>query len=205
MNRRSSLLSGFLLTLGASPAFAQYTLLVEPNHSTVAFSVPIAGGITRVTGKFTAFKMEINFDEKDLTRSSVSASIQAASIQTGIEARDADLRGEKFFAVKDYPEITFESRQIKKKGRRHVAIGPLTMRGVTRTVELPFVITALQWNDEKRPVVGLSIRFELNRLDFGIGADWRHTAIPNFIGNTVAIEIDFWTRPGKKRANGGGF
>ena len=203
MNRRSCLLSGFLLTLGASPAFAQCTLQVEPNHSTVAFSVPIAGGITRVTGKFTAFKLEINFDEKNLTRSSVSASIQADSIQTGIEARDADLRGEQFFAVKDYPEITFESREIKKRGRQYVAIGPLNMRGMTKTVELPFVITAVQWDEKKRPVLGISVRYELNRLDFGVGAGWRHTSIPNFIGNSVTIEIHFWTRPGKAKANSG--
>lgn len=181
-----------------SPAFGQYICPVEPNHSTVAFSVPIAGGITQVTGKFTEFSVEIVYDDEDLTKSSVNATIQAASIDTGIDARDKDLRGSQFFDVENHPEITFRSRRIEKRGDGHVAVGDLTMRGVTRPIELPFRITGVQRSEDGRPILGVSIRWKANRRDYGIGTGWQHTVIPNFIGDEIGVEIDLWTRRGRK-------
>jgi polyisoprenoid-binding protein YceI len=70
---------------------------IDNNHSTIGFSVSIRSGMSKVTGKFTDFAITLNNDEKDITKSSVTAVIKTASINTGIEARDKDLRSAAFF------------------------------------------------------------------------------------------------------------
>jgi polyisoprenoid-binding protein YceI len=189
-----------------APAQAQFsdTVKVEPNHSTVGFVVPIAGGITKVTGKFNEFKATLSWHEpitkgSDLTKCSVNAAIKAASINTGNADRDKDLQGAKFFDVQNHPEITFQSKLVKKKGEEYLMIGDLTMRGKTKTVELPVLVTGMSPTEDGRPVWGFSTRLKLNRKEFDIGTDWVHSAIPNFIGDEVAIEIDLWTRPPKQK------
>ena len=90
---------------------------IDNNHSTVGFSVPILGGLSQVKGKFTDFAITINNDEKDITKSSVSVVIKATSVDTGIEGRDRHLRTADFFDVEKFPEITFKSERIEKKGK----------------------------------------------------------------------------------------
>lgn len=183
------------------PAFAQWTFKLEPNHSTVAFSVPIAGGLTAVRGTFKDFDVELSYDEEHIEKSSVVAAIKAYSVDTDIDSRDKDLRGPKFFDVASYPLITFRSKRIEKRGDDLVAVGDLSIRGVTKEIALPFVITGFQWNDERtKPVLGIAAKYKVNRQDFGVGSDWQHSAIPNFIADEITIEINLWTRQGQKAA-----
>src|SRR5881397_3680682 len=70
---------------------------IDANHSTIGFSVSIMNGLSKVNGKFTDFTVTLMSDEKDITKSSVSVVIKAASINTGIPARDTDLRSAAFF------------------------------------------------------------------------------------------------------------
>src|SRR6476620_7656634 len=90
---------------------------IDNNHSTVGFSVPILGGLSKVTGKFSDFDIDLKVDEKDITRSSVRAVLKTASISTGITARDEHLRTADFFDAAKFPEITFESTKIRKNGK----------------------------------------------------------------------------------------
>lgn len=208
MRQASIILSLVVATtfLAVQPAASQWILDLEPNHSTVSFSVPIVGGLTTVTGNFRDLDVAITLNEEDITRSSVSATIKAYSIDTGIDMRDKDLRGPKFFDVSHYPEITFRSHRIEKKGEGYVAIGDFTMRGVTKEIELPFVITGLNWSkeeEEKHPRMGIAAQWKLNRQDYGVGSDWQHSAIPNFIGDEVTIQIFMWTRKGRRAATSG--
>lgn len=189
------------LLLLAPPASAQWVFKLEPNHSTVSFSVPIVGGLTTVRGTFKEFDAEIAYDEEHLEKSSVAATIKAYSVDTDIDMRDRDLRGPLFFDVSHHPEITFRSKQIEKRGENsYVAIGALSIRGITREIELPFQITGVQWDEEHtKPVLGVAAKTILNRKDFGVGTDWRHSAIPNFLGDEVTVEIFLWTHRGKKQ------
>ncbi|MDX1409076.1 MAG: YceI family protein [Saprospiraceae bacterium] len=172
---------------------AQTTYLeVEPNHSTVGFSVDIAGGLTRVTGKFTEYKIELDYVDRDITRSSVRVEIQAASIQTGIPDRDAHLRTADFFDVEQHPLIIFTSERIWKEEDQYLIEGPFTMRGVTRTLQLPFEVTGMDGN-----TLGFALEMPINRIDFGVGAEFVHTAIDNFLADEVDVHVYFWTR--KKR------
>lgn len=187
-----------LLALTAAAA-DRYAFTVEKNHSSLGFTIPIAGGLTKVTGKFSDFGADIVWDEGDVTKSSVKATIQVASIDTGIAGRDKDLQSATFFDAANHPQITFASRKIEKRGNRYVMTGDLTMKGVTKPVELDFVITGVDRGEkgDQAPVIGVSASGKLNRLDFGVANDWKHTAIPNFLGNEITIQIDLWTRGGK--------
>jgi polyisoprenoid-binding protein YceI len=177
-----------------------FVLEAEPNHSSIGFTIPIAHGMTRVTGKFTAFTATIRFQDGDLSQCAVEASIQAASVDTGIGERDVHLRQPVFFDASAHPLITFKSSRVERRGDGYVARGKLSMRGAEREVELPFQTTGLVWEDGK-PRLGISARLSVDRRDFGVGNDWKHTAVPDFLGGDVTIEIFLWTKLGKPVAN----
>lgn len=166
---------------------------IDNNHSTVGFSVPILGGLSQVKGKFTDFAITLNNDEKDITKSSVSVVIKATSVDTGIEGRDRHLRNADFFDVEKYPEITFKSERIEKKGKQFIAHGPLTMHGVTKEIALPFTVTGTFKNPSSNKMsVGYSARTVLNRRDFGI--NYSRQDNPTFVGDNITIEIELVTR-----------
>lgn len=166
---------------------------IDNSHSTVGFSVPILGGLSQVTGKFNDFAITLNVDEKDVTKSSVSVVIKATSIDTGIERRDNHLRNADFFDVEKYPEITFKSERIEKKGKQFIAHGPLTMHGVTKQIALPFTVTGtFKSPTDNKMVVGYSAKMVLNRRDFGI--NYSRQDSPTFIGDNITVEIELVTR-----------
>jgi len=166
---------------------------IDNGHSTVGFSVPILGGLSQVKGKFTDFSITLNTDEKDVTKSSVKVVIKATSVDTGIERRDAHLRTADFFDVEKFPEITFTSERIEKKGKQFIAHGPLTMHGVTKQIALPFTVNGTFKNTtDNRFSVGYSAKMVLNRRDFGI--NYAHQDIPTFVGDNITVEIELVTR-----------
>src|SRR5258705_6930255 len=166
---------------------------IDTNHSTVGFSVSIMDGLSRVNGKFTDFTVTLMSDEKDITKSSVNVVIKAASINTGIPARDTHLRSADFFDAEKYPEITFQSKRIEKKGKQLFALGTFTMHGVSKEIALPFQITGVNKDPvSKKMNLGYSAQIVLNRRDFGL--NWTYPRVPNFVGDNVEIEINLITR-----------
>ncbi|HET6974839.1 MAG TPA: YceI family protein [Pyrinomonadaceae bacterium] len=166
---------------------------IDNGHSTVGFSVPILGGLSQVIGKFTDFAITINNDEKDITKSTVSVAIKTTSINTGIEGRDRHLRTADFFDVEKFPEITFKSERIEKKGKQFIAHGPLTMHGVTKEIALPFTITGTYKDPaNNKTSVGYSAKIVLNRRDFGI--NYARKDNPTFVGDNITVEIELVTR-----------
>jgi polyisoprenoid-binding protein YceI len=173
-----------------------FMLPLEPNHSTIGFSIPIAGGITRVTGKFKDFEGRIVMQGDDPSRGSVEITIQASSIDTGIDDRDAHLREADFFDVAAHPLILFKSTRVAETAAGFQATGMLTLRGVAKEIVLPFRKTGLEWQ-EGRPVLGVSGELTLSRSEYGVGTGWRHTSIENFLGDAVRVEFFLWTRQGR--------
>ena len=166
---------------------------IDNGHSTVGFSVPILGGLSQVKGKFTDFAITLNVDEKDITKSSVSVVIKATSVDTGIEGRDRHLRNADFFDVEKFPEITFTSERIEKKGKQFIAHGPLTMHGVTKQIALPFTVTGMFKNPANNKLsVGYSAKTVVNRRDFGI--NYARQDSPTFVGDNITVEIELVTR-----------
>lgn len=168
-------------------------LAVEPNHSTIQFAIPISNGITRVTGKFTDFSIDLDYVEEDLTKSKLSATIKAASINTGIPDRDDHLRTADFFDVEKHPEITFVSDSIVKVAKGYIAYGNFQMHGVTKAIELPLQLTGI----DGKNTLGFSSRLSIKRSDYGLGVNFKHSSMENFLGDLIAVEIDFWTRKRK--------
>ena len=166
---------------------------IDVNHSTVGFSVPIMNGLSKVTGKFTDFSITLVNDEKDIRKSSVSVVIKTASINTGIAARDNHLRTADFFDAEKYPEITFKSSSIVKKGKQLIAVGTFTMHGLSKEISLPFTIIGPSKNAAGDKMnLGYAARIALNRRDFGI--NWEHKTVPNWVGDNVEVELELITK-----------
>jgi polyisoprenoid-binding protein YceI len=125
----------FVFAAAIHSAAADETFKFDASHSTIGFRVHQFLGTAN--GKFTRFSGEIDLDRQHPERSSVSAKIQVASIDTGIKKRDDHLRSLEFFNVAKFPEITFKSRGVKQTGPQSGnIIGDLTMHGVTRPITL---------------------------------------------------------------------
>lgn len=185
----------------AMPAQSATTYNIDAAHSNVGFNVSILGGLSKVRGKFNSFTVTIDYDESDITKSSVTANIKADSIDTGIERRDAHLKNPDFFDVAKYPDITFQSKRVEKKGNQFVATGMFTMHGVSKEISIPFTVTGKVTNPAtKATTYGFSARLKLNRQDYGIS--YQNKNVPNWIGDEVEIELDLITaRPPENKAS----
>ena len=127
--------TALFLAISGSTALANETYKIDPAHSTIAFKVRHMLGTAK--GKFTKFNGTIEVDREQPEQSSVTVSIQAASIDTGIAKRDEHLRTADFFNVERFPDITFKSRKVTRTGANLGEIaGDLTMHGVTKPVTL---------------------------------------------------------------------
>ncbi|MEZ5039082.1 MAG: YceI family protein [Saprospiraceae bacterium] len=181
-------------TLGFSQNNTRF-LTVEPNHSTIGFRIPISGGLTLVTGKFTEFDLELSLANGDWTQAQASFSIQVKSINTGIDERDKHLQSPDFFDVEKYPTITFVSEKITAIDSTHfVASGTFSMHGIEKNISLPFQVLGAEGN-----TIGIQIRTSLNRVDYEVGGGFQHSTMPDFLGNEVEVEINFWTKRDKRK------
>jgi polyisoprenoid-binding protein YceI len=146
-------------------ATAVRTFAIDKTHSEATFQVRHL--ITKVRGRFADFEGTISFNETQPAQSSVSFTIQAASIDTSTPDRDAHLRSDDFFAVETYPTITFESTAITALGGNDYQVaGNLTMRGVTKAITIPVTLvgTAVDpWGNQKLAFEGEGLRSELER------------------------------------------
>src|SRR5882724_8769641 len=113
---------------------------VDSANAKISFSVKGPFGV--VHGNFTGLKATIHFDEKDLAGSSVSASVDAKTVSTGIGLRNHDLRSkEEWLNTDKYPRISFESKKIEKEADAYKATGMLTLKGVTKPAAIHFTFT----------------------------------------------------------------
>ncbi len=137
--------------------------------------------------------MTIVYDDKDVTKSSVDAVIKSTSIDTGIERRDAHLRTPDFFDVEKYPEITFKSSRIEKKGKGFIAHGTFSMHGVSKEIAIPFTVNGVTPDPKTgKTMLGATGRTTVNRRDYGI--NFAQPANPTFLGDAIEIELNLMTR-----------
>lgn len=163
--------------------------VADKAHTHIGFTVKHMV-IATVPGKFQDYDIEFIFDEKDLSKSSVKATIKTASIFTDDQKRDEHLRSADFFDAVNYPEITFVSNNISKKGDSYVAKGTLTIRGISKEIELPFTILGPindPWGNTK---IGVSAETKINRLDYKVS--WNKTLDTGglVVSNDVNIKLD---------------
>ena len=116
-------------------ASASESYKIDPTHSRIGFKVKQA--FTTVTGRFKEFSGTVQVDREHPEKSSVMATIQVKSIDTGITKRDAHLCSEEFFNAAKFPEITFKTSSVKQTGPDAGDIlGDFTMHGVTKAITL---------------------------------------------------------------------
>lgn len=170
MKRLSLLLSSFMLTVGGLfPHLAFAAWEVDPAHTHVGFQVSHMG-LTQTPGLFRKVEGQVKFDDKNIEASSVTITIDAASIDTVHTQRDNDLRGAAWFDAEKNPKLTFVSTSVRRiDDKNYVISGNLTIRGKTLPVDFNTVLTNRVINPFlKVPVIGFAGSAKIKRSDFGM-------------------------------------
>lgn len=185
MTRR--VLSVFAVSLFAVAAWAQGSeWQIDTAHTTAAFTVRHMG-ISNVHGRFVKTTGSAIIDDNDITKSSVTATMDVNTIDTGNENRDGDLKSPNYFDAAQFSTITFKSKSVSKNGEGKLkVVGDLTIHGVTKevTLDVDGPSAPLEQRGNKRR--GLSATTSINRKDFGVGAK----APAVMVGEDIKIDID---------------
>jgi polyisoprenoid-binding protein YceI len=162
---------------------------IDPSHSGVHFTVRHLV-ISKVRGSFGKYMGTVEFDEQNPAASKVAVRIDASSIDTREEKRDAHLRSPDFFDVEKFPELTFASTAVEKSDDGYRVTGDLTIHGVTRPVvlEADFLGHGKDpWGNER---IGFSAKTSINRKDFGLSWNQALETGGVLVGEKIEIALD---------------
>ena len=158
---------------------------IDPTHSHLSFAIRVLS-VSTTRGRFHALRGHLHIDEQNPANSWVEAEVDAASIDTHNKLRDAHLRSAAFFAVKQYPTITFHSTHVEQvDGQGYKVIGNLSMHGVTKPITFDVAYRGQSTLMGAR--TGLTAKATINRNDFGVG---RGAAVQLAASSIATIEID---------------
>ena len=189
MKKYPSLLIVAALCGGVLTARADDTYKIDPVHSAINFKV--RHFFSYVNGSFKKFEGTIKVDPDHPEKSSVTATIEAASVDSKNENRDEDLRSDHFFEVAKFPTITFKSKSVKQTGADNGDIvGDLTIHGVTKEITLHVKFLGKGQGMGGKPISGWQVTPDpIKRSDYGL--TWSKavegTAV---VGEEVTISID---------------
>jgi len=165
---------------------------LDSTHSQVEFSVKHMM-FTTVRGRFADAEGTIRMNPDSPSESSVEVTIDAASLDTGVEDRDNHLRSGDFFDVESYPTLTFRSRQVEgsfqSPGDSFKIIGDLTIRGVTREVTLDASFEGTGTDPWGGSRAGFSARTSIDRRDFGLTWNQALETGGVLVGHEVKIDL----------------
>jgi polyisoprenoid-binding protein YceI len=180
-----SFVASVVLALVAAPVFAADTYKVDPVHSALIFRAKHAN-IGMFYGRFNAIAGQFTLDEADPTKSSFNFEVQAGSVDTQNEKRDAHLKSPDFFNARQYPTITFKSTAVKKGEQGNVldVTGDLTFHGVTKRVTVPVEIIGKGEFPPKTPRAGVETVFTIKMSDYDVKGI---PGAPGMIGDEVRL------------------
>jgi polyisoprenoid-binding protein YceI len=180
-----------LVIAGATLAPAQTsTWKIDPAHSAADFSVKHMG-ISNVHGHFGGVTGTVTLDEKELTKSSVTATVDATTVDTGNPQRDGDLKSPHFFDVEKFPTIAFVSKKLTDEGGQKKLTGDLTMHGVTKSVTLDLEGPSKEQPDmQGKTRRAFSATGTINRQEFGLTYGGTLKSGDAMIGDDVKIELN---------------
>jgi polyisoprenoid-binding protein YceI len=164
---------------------------IDPVHSAAHFSVRHLM-ISNVRGEFTKMTGSALLNPADMVKSTVEATIEAASVNTREPQRDDDLRSANFFDVANYPTLTFRSKRVEAFGADHFKLtGDLTIRGVTKEVtfdvEGPTPSVKDPWGNIR---AGITASAKINRKDFGLAWNALTETGGVVVGDEIKITIE---------------
>ena len=162
------------------------TWTIDPTHTEVAFTVRHL--MSKVRGTFKTFEGSVVIGE-DLLSSSAEATIDLSSVDTGTPQRDDHLRSSDFFDAATRPTMTFRSTRLRTDGDNFVAVGDLTVKGVTREVELAVELLGVGTDAYGNERIGLEATGVISRKDFGIDFNVPLDGGKLLIGDTVTITL----------------
>ena len=186
MKKVFRILASMVLVAGLANA-VEYKL--DKVHSNAEFSVKHLM-ITNVKGEFKDFNIKLDFDEKTKTINSFEGTAVVASIDTGIEKRDAHLKSPDFFDEVNHPNVKFVMTSYKADGNEGKMTGDLTIRGTTKqvTFDVEDIATIIDLQENKR--VGFTIEGKINRMDYGLKWNKVLEAGGIAVGETVKITVE---------------
>ena len=160
---------------------------LDPVHSHIGFTARHLM-VSKVRGHFTKFDVQVVTAENPLD-STVTASIDTASVDTGNEMRDDDLRSERFLDTASHPLMTFRSTSVTPDGDKYKVTGDLTIRGVTKPVTLDVEVGGFGPDPYGGTRAGFSASTDINRNDFGVSFN---APVPGgvMVSEKIPIEID---------------
>ena len=163
---------------------------IDPVHSGINFSVRHMV-VSKVRGRFTKYSGALAIDDTDLTRSTIEATIDATSIDTGTAQRDAHLRSPDFLDAERFPEIRFRSTRIEKVADdRYRVTGDLTIRDVTRAVSLDVEYGGQAKDPWGNARIGFVAKASLDRKDFGLRWNQALEAGGVLVGDRIDIDLE---------------
>ncbi len=189
---RFSIVALFVFVVGTFAAFSPLAdatkWKVDDSHSTVSFAID--HGFVPTTGRFDKFKGDLNFSPENLADSKANFTIDINSVNTQEPKRDKHLKSKDFFNAEEYPSMTFVSSKFTKvDDKNYIAHGKLTIRNVTKDIELPFKVLGIGQHPAKKgtTVMGIKAKTTIDRTDYEVGTgSWTATAI---VGDEVEITI----------------
>ena len=190
--RRHLAFTFIAITLAVPAAGKASVWEIDPAHTSAQFAIRHLM-VSTVRGDFRKVSGKVNLDDQDVTKSTVDATIDVASIDTGIAKRDDHLRSPDFFDVAKYPTMTFKSKKIQKgSGDGNYKItGDLTLRGVTKEVVLDFEGNLKPVKSPQgKTLIGGMATTKINRKDFGLTWNAALETGGVAVGEDVTITID---------------
>ncbi len=200
LRRFAALLLGVVVLCGSALAADEYK--IDPVHSAVAFSVKHMV-VNTVHGRFNDWSGQILYDDKDVSKSSVNVVIKTASINTDNPQRDGHLKSADFLDAQKYPEITFQSKSVEKTGDGFIAHGLLTIRGVSKNVDLPFKLNG-PISVGGNGLLGAEASLTINRQDFGVSWSKSLDGGGLVVANDVKIDINVEAKQARPAAGAAG-
>jgi polyisoprenoid-binding protein YceI len=188
MMKKVSLLAG-MLSIAAPLAMAQTSTWVpDKAHSEVDFSI-LHLGLSKVHGRFGNVGGSIVMNDADVTKSTVNVTIDVSTVDTGVAARDNDLKGPNIFDVAQFPTATFVSTGVTKSGGGLTVAGNLTLHGVTKPVTLNVEgPTGPVPGMDKKQHAGFSATTTIKRSDFGIASKMPAAVIGDDVQLTIEVD-----------------
>ena len=180
--------------LTAQESTGSYSL--DPNHSYIGFRI-MHMGLAEVPGRFKDFSGTVNYDGADVTKSSVNFTAKVTSVDTGVERRDTHLRSKDFFEVETYPEMSFKSTKVEKKGANLLVTGDFTLKGVTKQVTIPFTVNGMNKDDKGGVKMGISALTTINRQDYNV--KWGNKLPNGTLALSDTVKIDLQLEAGMKK------
>ncbi len=165
------------------------TWVLDPAHTEIGF-VARHAMVTKVRGNFEEFEGSAVVDQANPAASVVKAVIKTASVNTGNADRDGHVRGDDFFAVEQFPEMTFESTSFDISGQSGTVTGDLTLKGITKPVTLDVEVFGVEEDPFGNVRAGFEASTKINRKDFGVDFQAPLGSGGVLVSEEIKIEID---------------